>query len=118
MVCVTAESRVSPSLIQARHGRLSVAAQVLEVLVGNAPFLQASGQVPLRGPRDSLRDRVVADVREELDSVLQKEGDERIEGSSGVTDCPDGGPGFLEQSGLRRRALHPSELSDRTGPGP
>src|SRR5881398_1533531 len=79
-VCVTAESR------------LSLAAQVLEVLVGNAPFLQASGQVPLRGPRDSLRDRVVADVREELDSVLQKEGDERIEGSSGVANCPDGGP--------------------------
>ena len=97
MVCVTAESRVSPSLIQARHGRLSVAAQVLEMFVGNAPFLQASGQVPLRSPGDSLRDWVVADVREELDSVLQKEGDERIEGSSGVANCPDGGPGFLEQ---------------------
>ncbi len=82
MVCVTAESLVSPSLIQARHGSLSVAAQVLEVFVGNAPFLQASGQVPLRSPGDSLRDWVVADVREELDSVLQKEGDERIEGSS------------------------------------
>src|SRR5438094_8485622 len=118
MVCVTAESRVSPSLIQARRGRLSVAAQVLEMFVGNAPFLQSSGQVPLRGPRDSLRDRVVADVREEVDSVLQKGGDERIEGSSGVTDCPDGGPGFVKKSAHRGRAVHPGERSERTRPGP
>jgi len=105
MVCVAAESRISPSLIQPRGGGLPVAAQVLEVLVGDTPFLQASGQIRLRRPRDSLRDGVVTDVRKELDSVLQEEGEKRIEGSSRVADRPDSGARFPGQERLGRHTL-------------
>jgi len=72
MVRVSSESRVPPPSISAVGDGFAKAAEVFEVLVLNASFAERRGERRLSGPRNPLGRRVVADVRESLDSMLRE----------------------------------------------